>query len=189
MRRDWRGGSVLILDREHPNPDLTRGILQCVGGSLHGRIEGLISAVSPEHPKAEEVWWAEAVRFDVDEIDGRFWLVLKPDVWIWPKHARQQATSFLDERLGNRFNNRGDALLSAWINRNELARQIFDAIGKLTLHRSEFDVLLMYLPNSWEACFESPGFDLHDFLKAFCAPTRIPIQIVLESALLRAARM
>ncbi|WP_050399988.1 argonaute/piwi family protein [Bradyrhizobium embrapense] len=73
-------------------------------------------------------------------------------------------------------------------NRNELARQIFDAIGKLTLHRSEFDVLLMYLPNSWEACFESPGFDLHDFLKAFCAPTRIPIQIVLESALLRKCR-
>lgn len=116
LRRDWRGGSVLILDREHPNPDLTRGVSQCVGGSLHGRIEGLISAVSPEHPKPEEVWWAEAVRFDVDEIDGRFWLVLKPDVWIWPKHARQQATSFLDERLGNRFNNRGDALLSAWIN-------------------------------------------------------------------------
>ncbi|GLR90389.1 hypothetical protein [Bradyrhizobium iriomotense] len=73
-------------------------------------------------------------------------------------------------------------------NRNELARQIFDAIGKLTLHRAEFDVLLMYLPNSWEACFESPGFDLHDFLKAFCAPTRIPIQIVLGSALLHKCR-
>lgn len=73
-------------------------------------------------------------------------------------------------------------------NRNELARQIFDAIGKLTLQRAEFDVLLMYLPNSWEACFESPGFDLHDFLKAFCAPTRIPIQIVLAGALLRKCR-
>jgi len=76
----------------------------------------MVSAITPEHPKSEEVWWAEAVRFDVDEIDGRFWLVLKPDVWIWPKHARQLAIGFLDERLGNRFNNRGDALLSAWIN-------------------------------------------------------------------------
>ncbi|QPF83471.1 SIR2 family protein [Bradyrhizobium genosp. L] len=115
LMRDWRGGSVLILDRQHPNLALTKGISQCVG-SLYGRIEGMISAITPEHPKSEEVWWAEAARLDVDEIDGRFWLVLKPDVWIWPKHARQQAIGFLDERLGNRFNNRGDALLSAWIN-------------------------------------------------------------------------
>jgi hypothetical protein len=112
--RDWRGGSVLILDRQRPNLPLTKDISQCVG-SLHGQIEGMVSAITPEHPKSEEVWWAEAVRLDVDEIDGRFWLVLKPDVWIWPKHARQQAFGFLDERLGNRFNNRGDALLSAWI--------------------------------------------------------------------------
>jgi len=114
LMRDWRGGSVLILDRQRPNLTLTKGISQCVG-SLHDRIEGMVSAITPEHPKSEEVWWAEAVRLDVDEIDGRFWLVLKPDVWIWPKHARQQAIGFLDERLGNRFNNRGDALLSAWI--------------------------------------------------------------------------
>jgi hypothetical protein len=80
-----------------------------------------------------------------------------------------------------------DALAQAG-NRLELARQIFDAIGKAVVNRSAFDVLLMYLPNDWEACFESPGFDLHDFLKAYCAPMRIPIQIVLESALQRTCR-
>jgi hypothetical protein len=73
-------------------------------------------------------------------------------------------------------------------NRPELARQLFDAIGKTAVHRADFDVLLIYLPNAWEACFESPGFDLHDYLKAFCAPMRIPIQIVLESALTRRCR-
>ncbi len=73
-------------------------------------------------------------------------------------------------------------------NRPELARQLFDAIGKTNIHRADFDVLLIYLPNAWEACFESPGFDLHDYLKAYCAPMRIPIQIVLESALLRNCR-
>ncbi|WP_377828146.1 hypothetical protein ACFKHW_29630 [Bradyrhizobium lupini] len=114
LMEDWRGGSVLILDRQRPNLTLTKNISQCVG-SLHGRIDGMVSAITPEHPKSEEVWGAEAVRLEVDEIDGRFWLVLKPDVWIWPKHARQQAIGFLDERLGSRFNNRGDALLSAWI--------------------------------------------------------------------------
>jgi argonaute-like protein implicated in RNA metabolism and viral defense len=73
-------------------------------------------------------------------------------------------------------------------NRIELARQLFDAIGKTLVDRNEFDVLTIYLPNAWEACFESPGFDLHDFLKAYCAPMRIPIQIVLESALKRSCR-
>jgi hypothetical protein len=74
-------------------------------------------------------------------------------------------------------------------NRRELARLIFDAIGKVVaLHRAQFDVLLIYLPNSWEACFESPNFDLHDYLKAYCAPTRIPIQIILESSLQRSCR-
>jgi hypothetical protein len=72
--------------------------------------------------------------------------------------------------------------------RLELARQLFDAIGKVGVNRADFDVLLMYLPNAWEACFESPGFDLHDFLKAYCAPMRIPIQIVLESSLQRRCR-
>jgi argonaute-like protein implicated in RNA metabolism and viral defense len=73
-------------------------------------------------------------------------------------------------------------------NRIELARQLFDAIGKTITDRADFDVLTIYLPNAWQACFESPGFDLHDFLKAFCAPMRIPIQIVLESALTRSCR-
>jgi hypothetical protein len=48
----------------------------------------------------------------------------------------------------------------------ELARQLFDAIGRTNIHRTDFDVLLIYLPNAWEACFESPGFDLHDYLKS-----------------------
>ena len=69
-----------------------------------------------------------------------------------------------------------------------LAANLFDAIGKLDQFRSEFDVLLVHLPRNWSACFELPGFDLHDYLKAFCAPLRIPIQIVLESALVRPCR-
>jgi hypothetical protein len=72
--------------------------------------------------------------------------------------------------------------------RINLARHLFDSIGKAGQYRSEFDVLLLYLPPAWAACFEAPGFDLHDFLKAYCAPTNIPIQIILESALARRCR-
>jgi hypothetical protein len=72
--------------------------------------------------------------------------------------------------------------------RRELARHLFDAIGKAGQYRPQFDVLLLYLPPAWAACFEAPGFDLHDFLKAYCAPSNIPIQIILEGALTRRCR-
>ncbi len=73
-------------------------------------------------------------------------------------------------------------------NRPGLAQGLFDAIGRTTAQRASFDVLLLYLPEAWEACFEAPGFDLHDYLKAFCAPSNIPIQIVTEGALKRTCR-
>jgi hypothetical protein len=72
--------------------------------------------------------------------------------------------------------------------RRQLARHLFDAIGKAGQYRSQFDVILLYLPPAWAACFEAPGFDLHDFLKAYCAPSNIPIQIILEGALTRRCR-
>jgi hypothetical protein len=74
-----------------------------------------MTSATVDHPKPEEVYWAEAVHIDLQEIRGRFWLLLKPSVWIWPKWARKEATPFLDARLGNRFNRQADALLTAWI--------------------------------------------------------------------------
>lgn len=80
-----------------------------------------------------------------------------------------------------------DALAKA-SNRIELARHLFDAIGKAGTKKPEYDVLLIYLPNEWEACFEAPDFNLHDYLKAYCAPCDIPIQIILESSIRRTCR-
>lgn len=72
--------------------------------------------------------------------------------------------------------------------KGQLARHLFDAIGKAGQFKSQFDVLLLHLPSSWSACFEGQGFHLHDYLKAYCAPVGIPIQIVLEGAMTRRCR-
>ena len=56
-----------------------------------------------------------------------------------------------------------------------LARGLFQCIAQLRPVRSRFDVALIYLPPSWAACFEDEGFDFHDYLKAFCAPSSIPV--------------
>lgn len=78
--------------------------------------------------------------------------------------------------------------LAACGNAGGLASRLFEVIGAVGARRVQFDVLILFLPDAWEACFERPGFDLHDYLKAFCAPLNIPIQVIRESTLKRTCR-
>ena len=73
-------------------------------------------------------------------------------------------------------------------NKMGLATELFQAVAALGRLRSEFDVALVYLPPSWEACFEGENFNLHDYLKAYCAPSNIPIQIVRQLSFERVCR-
>jgi len=69
-----------------------------------------------------------------------------------------------------------------------LARELFQCIGQLRTLRASFDVALLFLPPAWSECFEGEGFDFHDYIKAFCAPSNIPIQIIRQSSLDRQCR-
>ena len=70
----------------------------------------------------------------------------------------------------------------------DLASGLFDCIAQIKTLRSSFDVVLIYLPESWAACFEGESFNFHDYLKAYCAPANIPIQIIRKASLERACR-
>ncbi|HEV8414186.1 MAG TPA: hypothetical protein VGQ49_11365 [Bryobacteraceae bacterium] len=72
--------------------------------------------------------------------------------------------------------------------KRELARGLFDCIAQLRTLRSSFDCALIYLPQSWAPCFEGESFDLHHYVKAYCAPSDIPLQIILQSSLDRSCR-
>lgn len=70
----------------------------------------------------------------------------------------------------------------------DLARGLFQCIAQLRDVRSNFEIALVYLPQSWAACFEGENFNFHDYLKAFCAPSNIPIQILREKSFARHCR-
>jgi SIR2-like domain len=88
--------------------------LQALVSRTSGTIPGILSPVSDRHPKAEKVQWAESLRVSLDRKQGRDWILLEPDIWIWPTHARSSAVDFLDKRKGGRFNKMHNQLLQAW---------------------------------------------------------------------------
>lgn len=69
-----------------------------------------------------------------------------------------------------------------------LARALLNEVIKLRAERQRFDVALVYLPRAWSDCFEGESFNLHHFIKAYCAPTGIPIQILNQESFDRSCR-
>jgi hypothetical protein len=114
LTRTSRSGSYLIADA-HSSDQAALDPLHKVVSKTVGRIDGLFTPVDDEHPHTETVSWAEAVRVSFDVVDGRSWLLLDPDVWIWPPRARKVAAEFLNERRGNRYNKLYNSLLDAWL--------------------------------------------------------------------------
>ena len=69
-----------------------------------------------------------------------------------------------------------------------LARALLIEVIKLRKERQRFDVAQVYLPHAWSDCFEGESFNLHHFIKAYCAPTGIPIQILNQDSFDRSCR-
>lgn len=69
-----------------------------------------------------------------------------------------------------------------------LAQRVSRALTLLQAHRSEFDVVMILLPDSWQAGFDGTAsgedFDLHDYIKAVTATRGIPTQIIREKSAL-----
>lgn len=69
-----------------------------------------------------------------------------------------------------------------------LADALTESLGKMRRIKHQFDVIVIFLSDQWASCFKGENFDLHNHLKARCAPLDIPFQIVTKKALTRRCR-
>lgn len=118
-------------------------------------------------------------------------------------HSPKERYAYLEEFTGveNIFNTRVDlvsentsiALTSDKVFKNgvepyvALSESIGAAIREMAKRVLDYDVLFIYLPDSWSLGFEhsDSGFDLHDFIKATCAMQNIASQVLRESSAIR----
>lgn len=112
--RSKRSGSYLIVDGHARDQGLLDPIFQAVG-KTSGTISGLFAPVDEDHPEPQKVAWAEALHLSLTGKEDRIWLLIQPDIWIWPPRAREVATDFLDRRRAKRFNPKHNELLDAWV--------------------------------------------------------------------------
>lgn len=110
-----RGNSPILIADAHAQDLSPLQPLSSAIGKLTGQVTGVFAPVDDEHPTPEKVFWAEAVRISIAQKNGATWLLVDPDIWIWPFRARDAAREFLDERRKDRLNAKFDGILSAWI--------------------------------------------------------------------------
>lgn len=65
-------------------------------------------------PNKDGVYWMECAEIALEYVDGNFWLLLVPDVWIEPRDSRKDCIDFLDRKKIKRYNSTQNSLLDAW---------------------------------------------------------------------------
>lgn len=109
-----RSGTVIAVNPQRAGEAAVaplREVVQVVAGT----IPGLMTQIDEEHPTSEPVMWSEALRIALDTRNGQHWLLVSPDIWVWPRRARASARAFLDTRRGKRFNDVHDRIVDAWV--------------------------------------------------------------------------
>jgi hypothetical protein len=108
LRRSGRTWYAVVKHDEATN-DIFQSLRLSLG------FKGTPGRINAAVPRLRDVFWAEAVSMRIEERNGSLWLLLRPDIWISPLSARQDAIDFLRQRKLKRYNNQSFDVLSAWV--------------------------------------------------------------------------
>lgn len=115
LSRYSRRTAWLIADPHAEDKTRLNPLFEVVGKES-GDISGLYTDATEEFPDSQQVSWSEGLKLSIDVKGGQIWVLIEPDIWIWPIRARRLAVQFMDDRKSDRYNNKYNQLLDAWIN-------------------------------------------------------------------------
>ena len=110
-----RGSETYLIANPHATSRSDLAPLTGVVGNTSAAVPGVFTTPTHEHPQAEQVNWAEALRISVSQANERLWMLVQPDIWIWPPRARKDAQDFMQHRRRDRFNDKFNQVLDAWL--------------------------------------------------------------------------
>ena len=111
-----RRGSQTWVVVDHSDTDIgaLEPLFKAVG-KTSGLIPGISVPASEKGDGAPRVHFAEGAHINLSFADDRLWGLITPDVWVTPMFARRHAEDFLTRRKRDRFNDKHDKLISAWM--------------------------------------------------------------------------
>ena len=66
-------------------------------------------------PGRANTFWAEALKMKVERRDEKWWLLIEPDIWVYPLSEREEVVDFLSHKRSKRYNVQAFNILNAWI--------------------------------------------------------------------------
>ena len=109
------------LRDKQPQATLPHGI-KALRAAIAGQVAGFLSG-----PQGARLPWAEAVSIGLELVDGRWLMLLAPDIWVRPSfiadqdsppgrdEAAKQGADFVRQRVASRYNRQAGAILAAWL--------------------------------------------------------------------------
>jgi hypothetical protein len=116
LRRKYRTYYAVISTKDANDPRFMPLKKALSYGSNRGIIFGAV-------PRLKDTTWAEALSLKLEIRNGSVWLLVEPDIWINPFIMRESAVDFLRAKKFDRYNNRSNELLNAWIS------MLFGSVG------------------------------------------------------------
>lgn len=112
--RTRRRSTFLIVDSKNTNNPALAPLSEKLN-SLCGSVPRLTTSPTTTHPRVEQVQWAESLEISVNRKHGRVWLLIQPNIWIWPSRSRRDAAKFMQQRRRSRLNRQHNEILDAWL--------------------------------------------------------------------------